>query len=51
MIEDSHNGILAANRAQIPVAMVPDLIQPTDYDIQNTFGVFHDLNELTNFLN
>ena len=51
VIEDSHNGILAANRAQIPVAMVPDLIQPTDYDIQNTFGVFHDLNELTNFLN
>lgn len=51
VIEDSHNGILAANRAQIPVAMVPDLIQPTDYDTQNTFGVFHDLNELTNFLN
>lgn len=51
VIEDSHNGILAANRAQIPVAMVPDLIQPTDYDTRNTFGVFHDLNELTNFLN
>lgn len=51
VIEDSHNGILAANRAQIPVAMVPDLIQPTDYDTQNTFGVFHDLNELTNLLN
>lgn len=51
VIEDSHNGILAANRAQIPVAMVPDLIQPTDYDTQNTFGVFHDLNELINFLN
>jgi len=51
VIEDSHNGILAANRAQIPVAMVHDLIQQTDYDTQNTFGVFHDLNELTNFLN
>src|SRR5699024_4354340 len=51
VIEDSHNGLLAANRAQIPVAMVHDLIQQTDYDTQNTFDVFHDLNELTNFLN
>lgn len=50
VIEDSHNGIVAANRAGIPVAMVPDLIQPTEYDSKNTFGVFKDLQELNNIL-
>lgn len=51
VIEDSHNGIVAANRAGIPVAMVPDLIQPTSYDSQNTWGVFSDLAELKNSIN
>lgn len=50
VIEDSHNGILAANRAKLPVAMVPDLIEPTKYDSENTLGVFKDLTEIKKFL-
>lgn len=48
VIEDSHNGIVAANRAVLPVAMVPDLIGPTDYDQANCVGIFQDLNEIKN---
>lgn len=46
VIEDSHNGILAANRAGLPVAMVPDLILPTAYDTTNTMGIFKTLHDL-----
>lgn len=50
VIEDSHNGTLAANRANLPVAMVLDLVLPTTYDLENTLGVFGDLIEVENFL-
>ena len=32
IIEDSTNGIKAANRAEIPVIMVPDYIQPEEFE-------------------
>ncbi|MGC3221329.1 HAD-IA family hydrolase, partial [Enterococcus faecium] len=39
ILEDSHNGILAASAAEIPVVMVPHLLPPSQELIKKTAGV------------
>ncbi|WP_346703736.1 HAD family hydrolase [Ligilactobacillus agilis] len=48
VLEDSLNGIKAANNAQLPVAMVPDCIAPNDYARQNTVAIVADLAKIKN---
>ncbi len=43
IIEDSYNGIRAANAAGIPVLMVPDMLPPLEE--LATFGIAQDLDE------
>ncbi|MFA9380742.1 MAG: HAD family hydrolase [Acetanaerobacterium sp.] len=43
VVEDSHNGIRAANAAGIPVLMVPDMLPPNPE--LTTFAVVEDLDE------
>lgn len=50
ILEDSTNGILAAERAGINVVMVPDLIAPTDEISAKTLAVFPSLKEIPTFL-
>lgn len=46
VLEDSHNGILAALGAEIPVVMVPDLLQPTDELKEKTLAVVPSLHHI-----
>lgn len=46
VLEDSLNGIKAANAAGFPVVMVPDLIEPDDNVRELTLDVCHDLHEV-----
>jgi len=46
VIEDSRNGLKAANNARIPAVMIPDLITPEDVDDDIDFVVFSSLSAL-----
>lgn len=48
ILEDSHNGIRAANNANIAVIMIPDLLLPLDE--LKTLAVLNDLEEVIWFL-
>ncbi|AUJ29550.1 MAG: HAD family phosphatase [Liquorilactobacillus hordei] len=50
ILEDSYNGVYAANNAHIPVIMVPDLIQPTKEVAARTQAVLGNLNEVKSYL-
>ena len=50
IIEDSLNGIKAANRANIPVIMVPDYLQPTEYEKTHTLAILDDLHQVKKFI-
>lgn len=50
IIEDSTNGIKAANRAEIPVIMVPDYIQPGNFEKEHTLSIQKNLNDVINLL-
>ncbi|PRY83926.1 HAD family hydrolase [Alkalibacterium olivapovliticus] len=48
VLEDSINGIKAANAANFPVVMVPDLIKPDSHMKKMTLDICHDLHEVLN---
>ncbi|MDN2453041.1 HAD family phosphatase [Lactobacillus sp. UCMA15818] len=50
ILEDSYNGVYAANEAHIPVIMVPDLIQPTKEVAAKTQAVLENLSEVKSYL-
>ncbi|WP_057829093.1 HAD family hydrolase [Liquorilactobacillus cacaonum] len=50
VLEDSYNGIYAANNANIPVIMIPDLVQPNKEIEEKTQAVFENLYQVKNFL-
>ncbi|MGG5370063.1 HAD family hydrolase [Enterococcus sp. AZ196] len=50
VLEDSKNGILAADSAGVPVVMVPDILPPTDELKEKTEAVFTSLHEVIDFL-
>lgn len=50
IIEDSVNGIKAANNAEIPVIMVPDYLQPGEYERQHTLAILDDLHQVKDFI-
>lgn len=50
ILEDSKNGILAAEGAGIPVVMVPDIVPPTDKLKEKTAAVFPTLHDVIDFL-
>lgn len=50
VLEDSKNGILAAEGAGIPVVMVPDIVPPTDKLKEKTAAVFPTLHDVIDFL-
>lgn len=50
IIEDSHNGILAANNAGIPVIMVPDVIPAGEFEREHTVAVLDDLVCVKNYI-
>ena len=50
VIEDSFNGIKAANNAEIPVIMVPDIIQPTEEQRKTTVAILDDLISVREYL-
>lgn len=50
VLEDSQNGVLAANGAGIPVVMIPDLLEPDESLREKTFAVLRSLEEMPEFL-
>lgn len=50
VLEDSKNGILAAEGAEVPVVMVPDILPPTTELKEKTEAVFSTLHEVIDFL-
>ncbi|KRL84168.1 HAD family hydrolase [Ligilactobacillus apodemi] len=50
VIEDSINGVKAANNADIPVIMVPDIIQPTEYEKEHTLAILPNLVAVKEFI-
>lgn len=50
IIEDSTNGIKAANRAGIPVIMVPDYIQPNEFEKKHTLSIQKNLNDVIEYI-
>lgn len=50
VLEDSKNGILAAEGAGVPVVMVPDIVPPTAEIKGKTEAVLPTLHEVINFL-
>lgn len=50
IIEDAKNGIIAANRAGIPVVMVPDVIQPDKDLASKTKAVCKNLKDVINVI-
>lgn len=50
IIEDSYNGIKAANAASIPVIMIPDLLPATEEIKQKTVAILSDLTQFSAYL-
>ena len=50
VLEDSKNGILAAEGAEVPGVMVPDILPPTTELKEKTEAVFSTLHEVIDFL-
>lgn len=50
ILEDSKNGVLAADQAGIDVIMVPDLITPTPALEEKTIAILPTLNEVSSIL-
>ena len=50
MLEDSLNGIRASHAANVPVIMVPDLIEPTEEALEKSYAVKKDLLEVMTFI-
>lgn len=50
IIEDSENGILAANAAGIPVILVPDLKIPEQDILDKTAAILSSLDELPKWI-
>jgi HAD superfamily hydrolase (TIGR01549 family) len=50
VIEDSYNGFLAARAADIPVIVVPDLVEPSKDVLSEAVGVFPSLNEVKSYI-
>ncbi|KRM22288.1 HAD family hydrolase [Latilactobacillus graminis] len=50
VLEDSPNGVMAANQAAIPVIMIPDLIAPTEVTQQQTLATVADLAQVIPYL-
>lgn len=50
VLEDSKNGILAAEGAGVPVVMVPDIVPPTAELREKTEAVFTSLHDVIEFL-
>ena len=50
VIEDSKNGIKAANNAEIPVVMVPDILEPTEYEKTHTIAIKPGLMDVKNLI-
>ena len=50
VIEDSHNGILAANRAEIPVIMVPDQLKPGAFEKEHTTAILDSLLDVKEYV-
>lgn len=50
VLEDSKNGVLAAKSADIPVIMIPDLIEADEEVKENTVEIVSDLNEIITYI-
>jgi beta-phosphoglucomutase-like phosphatase (HAD superfamily) len=50
VLEDSVNGILAANQAEIPGIMIPDLIEPTPQIAAKATAVLPNLAAVRDFI-
>lgn len=50
MLEDSFNGVRAADSAQVPVIMVPDLLAPTPEMVEKTQAILPSLHEVKEYL-
>lgn len=49
-LEDSHNGIIAAHRAGVPVIMVPDLLPATPEIVPRLLAVAENLHQVSRWL-
>lgn len=50
VLEDSYNGFLAAKAAEIPVFIVPDLLEPSKDVLEEAAGVFPSLHEVKQYI-
>ena len=50
VLEDSENGILAANNAKIGVLCIPDMKRPSKAFLDNTQAVFETLDNVISYL-
>ncbi|MCD2256480.1 HAD family hydrolase [Agrilactobacillus fermenti] len=50
ILEDSPNGVAAAKAAQVPVVMIPDLLQPKAAERQVATAILPDLKQVIDFL-
>lgn len=50
ILEDSENGILAANKAHIPVICIPDMKIPANDYLDNALAVYRSLNDVKEYL-
>lgn len=50
ILEDSENGILAANKAHIPVICIPDMKIPANDYLDNALVVYRSLNDVKEYL-
>ncbi len=50
ILEDSENGVLAAQAAKIPVILIPDLIEPKDEIKEQAVAIFDDLTEVIKYI-
>ena len=50
MLEDSLNGIRASYSANVPVIMVPDLLEPNEEALEKAYSVKKDLFEVLEFI-